>query len=81
MKKIKKLGLLLIVLFSFMIGNNVVKGEQPFYNITGLYFKTNEVEAGGRLYVDLYMGSKDSSRKLLKRQRIHISIHADRCRC
>ena len=64
MKKIKKLGLLLIVLFSFMIGNNVVKGEQPFYNITGLYFNTDEVEAGGRLYVDLYMGSKDSSTKI-----------------
>ncbi|MBR2840640.1 MAG: hypothetical protein IKF01_02085 [Bacilli bacterium] len=61
MKKLKLFGVLLVVVSGFLIGNNVVKGESPFYNITGLFLKNSEVGAGERIYVDLYMIHKDSS--------------------
>lgn len=61
MKKIKLFGILLVLVSGFLIGNNVVKGESPFYNITGLFLKNSEVGAGERIYVDLYMLHKDSS--------------------
>lgn len=60
MKKIKYLFLVLIVTTCFVIGNVIINAVSPFYNITGLYISTTQVEPGGRVYVD-YMGQRDSS--------------------
>ena len=60
MKKIKYLFLVLIVTTCFIIGNVIINAVSPFYNITGLYIITTQVEPGGRVYVD-YMGQRDSS--------------------
>ena len=60
MKKIKYLFLVLIVTTCFIIGNVIINAVTPFYNITGLYITTTQVEPGGRVYVD-YMGQRDSS--------------------
>ena len=63
MKKIKYL-LFLFAFSTLFLFTGVVKAEEPFYNITGLYLKSTEVDAGGKLYVDLYMIETDESTQI-----------------
>ena len=64
MKKIKYLVFLFAFATIFLFGSNV-KAEAAFYNITGLYLKNTEVDAGGKLYVDLNMVEKDESTEII----------------
>ena len=64
MKKIKIFKTLLIITLFFVIGSNVVKGEETTDNIRSIYFKSSEVEQGGRLYVKLNAMYRDSTTKI-----------------
>ena len=60
----KKIYLLLILLIVMFVGIVNVSSKEPFYNITGLFFRTDEATIGDRLYVDLYMLTKDKKTKI-----------------
>lgn len=40
---------------------STVHGVEPFYNITGLYLRSDEAQIGDKLYVDLYMTKDDTT--------------------
>ena len=61
MKKTKIVALLFIFASFFFFGSSIVEAKEPFYNITGLYLKSDEVDAGDKLYVDLYMNANEST--------------------
>lgn len=56
-------ALLFVAVFSFA-ASQVARGVEPFYNITGLYLRSDEASVGDKLYVDLYMIKKDDSTKI-----------------
>lgn len=56
----KKILACLIVTITFFVSYLPARGAEPFYNITGIYFRNTEVGIGERLYVD-YMGKKSES--------------------
>lgn len=65
MKKIKMLCLLLIMIVASIFLNIKVDAEEPFYNITGLYLKSNSAKIGDKVYVDLAMIEKDETTEIL----------------
>ena len=63
MKKTKYL-LFLFMFSALFLFAGVVEAKEPFYNITTLYLKSTNVDAGGKIPVDLYMVKKDESTKI-----------------
>ncbi len=55
------LAMVVVAVFCFLAMSQIAKGVEPFYNITGLYFRSDEASVGDKLYVDLYMTKQDDS--------------------
>ncbi|MBR3332289.1 hypothetical protein IKG28_01505 [Candidatus Saccharibacteria bacterium] len=64
-KKIMAVVTAFMLMATTFLFAGTVRGVEPFYNITGLYLRSDEAEIGGKLYVDLHMLEKNGSTSIV----------------